>query len=91
LGRHFGAVSFMFKAAGWFLNTAAMGAWPALQAATDPAVAPGGYYGPQGINEMRGPSGVAKRAFRARDPALARRLWEISVEMTGVDPGLPPV
>ena len=25
----------------------------------------------------------------ARDPALAQRLWAVSIAMTGVDPGLP--
>lgn len=73
---------------GLVLNTAARGAWPALQAATAPDVRPGGYYGPQQVNEMRGPSGEASRTSQAQDPALARRLWDVSVEMTGIDPGL---
>jgi NAD(P)-dependent dehydrogenase (short-subunit alcohol dehydrogenase family) len=90
LMRHAGPFRVFTPMFGFLLNTAAMGAWPALQAATDPAVEPGGYYGPQGFNEMRGPSGMAKRTFRARDTALARRMWEISVGLTGVDPGLPP-
>jgi hypothetical protein len=72
------------------LNSAAQGAWPALQAATAPEVKPGGYYGPQQLGGARGPSGLAKRTEQARDPALARRLWDVSVEMTGIDPGLPP-
>jgi NAD(P)-dependent dehydrogenase (short-subunit alcohol dehydrogenase family) len=88
LGRHFGPFRFMFAAAGWLLNTAAMGAWPALQAATDPNAKPGGYYGSQGRREMRGPSGEATRTAMAQDPALARRLWDVSVEMTGIDPGI---
>lgn len=88
LGRHFGPFRFMFAAAGWLFNTAAMGAWPALQAATDPNAKPGGYYGSQGRREMRGPSGEATRSAQAQDPALARRLWDVSVEMTGIDPGI---
>lgn len=88
LGRHFGPFRFMFSAVGWFLNTAAMGAWPALQAATDPHAKPGGYYGSQGRREMRGPSGEAARTAMAQDPALARRLWDVSVELTGIDPGI---
>jgi hypothetical protein len=71
-----------------FLNTAAMGAWPTLQAATAP-VTPGGYYGPTEFRETRGPSGEAFRTKAARDPEFARRLWDISVEMIGIDPGLP--
>lgn len=72
------------------LNTADMGAWPTLQAATDPDVAPGEYYGPQGLGEMRGPSGVAKRKKTATDDAEAARLWQVSIEKTGIDPGLDP-
>jgi NAD(P)-dependent dehydrogenase (short-subunit alcohol dehydrogenase family) len=71
-------------------NTAAMGAWPALQAATAPDIEPGGYYGPQGVGGMRGLSGEARRARQAHDPESARRLWDVSTEMTGVEPGLPP-
>lgn len=82
------AARLLWPLAGMLLNTPAMGAWPALQAACDPAVVPGGYYGPQRRGEMRGPSGVAKRSAQSRDPALARRLWDVSVAMTGVDPGL---
>jgi NAD(P)-dependent dehydrogenase (short-subunit alcohol dehydrogenase family) len=73
-----------------FLNTAAMGAWPALQAACDPAAVAGGYYGPTGLGGMRGPSGPASRSAAAQDPAMARKLWDVSVEMTGIDPELPP-
>ncbi len=75
---------------GLFLNSAAQGAWPALQAATDPAVVSGDYYGSQGFREMRGPSGKAMREPQALDADVARRLWEVSVELTGIDPGLPP-
>jgi NAD(P)-dependent dehydrogenase (short-subunit alcohol dehydrogenase family) len=72
------------------LNSAAKGAWPALQAATAPDIVPGGYYGPQQLGGARGPSGVATRTPQSRDPALARRLWDVSVQMTGIDPSLPP-
>jgi NAD(P)-dependent dehydrogenase (short-subunit alcohol dehydrogenase family) len=71
-------------------NTAAMGAWSALQAAAALDVDPGGYYGPQGIGEMRGASGAARRCRRAQDPDWARRLWDVSIAMTGADPGLGP-
>ncbi len=90
LGRHTGPLKFLFGPVGWFLNTAAMGAWPALQAATDPGAEPGGYYGPQAMGEMKGPSGPAKRSSAAQNQALARRLWDLSVEKTGIDPGLAP-
>ena len=51
----------------------------------------GGYYGPIGLGGVRGVSGEASRAPQATDPALARRLWDVSIAMTGVDPGLPPM
>ena len=90
LVRHFPGGRLVAGFMSLFLNTAAKGAWPALQAATDPAAQAGGYYGPQGFGEMRGPSGLAERMPHATDVDVARRLWDMSVEMTGVDPGLPP-
>lgn len=90
LGRHSGMTNFFFRNFRWMLNTAEMGAWPALQAATDPAVEAGGYYGPQGLGEMRGASGPANRMARARDAQMARRLWDVSIAKTGIDPGLLP-
>jgi len=75
---------------GMVLNTAEEGAWPALQAACDPALSGGEYVGSRGIFEARGPSGPAFRSTAARDPELAKRLWDVSVDMTGIDPGLPP-
>ena len=63
-------------------------------AAPVPAPAPTQAFGtmgaPQGFGEMRGVSGPARRTKAARDPELARRLWDVSVAMTGVDPGLAP-
>ncbi len=88
LMRHAGVFRIFTPLFGLFMNSAAMGAWPALQAACDPSARPGGYYGPQGMGEARGSSGEAKRTDAAQDPALARRLWDVSVEMSGIDPGL---
>jgi NAD(P)-dependent dehydrogenase (short-subunit alcohol dehydrogenase family) len=87
LGRHSRLAQIVMPLAKLLLNTAAQGAWPALQAATAP-VTPGGYYGSLGFREMRGASGPASRTQQAQDPALARQLWDISVAMTGIDPGL---
>ncbi|MBB3611739.1 oxidoreductase [Rhizobium sp. BK602] len=89
LGRYMGPAQLLLPLARLLLNTAAMGAWPALQAATAP-VAPGGYYGPIGFREVRGVSGAASRSADARNPETARRLWDASVAMTGIDPGLRP-
>jgi len=90
LMRHGGVFQVFMPVVGLLLNTAAMGAWPALQAATAPDAKPGGYYGPRGWREMKGPSAEASRTQQAQDPALARKLWDVSVEMTGIDPALAP-
>lgn len=90
LMRHAGPFRVFMPLVGMVLNTAAMGAWPALQAATAPDAKPGGYYGPQGWREMKGPSDEATRTQQAQDPALARRLWDVSAEMTSIDPALAP-
>ncbi len=90
LMRHAGPFRVFTPLFGMFLNTAAMGAWPALQAACNPVVQGGAYCGPQGRSEMRGKSGPAKRSIQAQDPHLAQKLWDVSVVMTGIDPGLLP-
>ena len=73
---------------GLVLNTPLQGAWPTLLAATGPDVEGGEYLGPTGRREMSGPAGRAEVAPRARDEELAARLWDVSVELTGVDPGV---
>src|SRR5213592_915251 len=89
LGRHMGPVQLVGPIVGLLLNSADKGAWPALLAATG-RVKPGGYYGPTGFRGIRGVAGEAKRAAQAEDPELAKRLWDVSIAMTGIDPGLPP-
>jgi NAD(P)-dependent dehydrogenase (short-subunit alcohol dehydrogenase family) len=72
-----------------FLQSAAMGALPTLRAATDPAVVGGEYFGPDGLGEQRGHPRVVGRSRRAQDVDVARRLWTVSEELTGVRyPGL---
>ena len=71
-----------------FFNSAAQGAWPTLQAATGARVQGGDYLGPQGLGEVSGRSGPARATRDARDPKLARELWQRSIDLTGVDPGL---
>lgn len=71
-----------------FFNSAARGAWPTLHAATGAHVQGGDYVGPQGLGEVTGRSGPARTAGVARDPALARELWERSIDLSGVDPGI---
>jgi len=88
LGRHMGIAQIAGPIVGLLLNSADKGAWPALLAATG-KVKPGGYYGPTGFGGTRGVAGEAKRAPHGEDPALAKRLWEVSIAMTGIDPGFP--
>lgn len=61
-----------------------MGALPSLRAATDPSAEGGQYYGPSGINELRGPPVLVKANRRARDGESAERLWDVSTRLTGV-------
>ena len=68
------------------LNPPPRAAWPLLQAATDPRVEAGGYYGPMGLGEIRGRSGPARREPHALDRTDAARLWALTVEATGIDP-----
>lgn len=61
-----------------------MGALPTLYAATEPGLEGGTFVGPDGFLEQRGhPKPVAPNKA-ARDEEVARRLWEVSEEMTGV-------
>jgi len=69
-----------------FMNSAAAGAWPTLLAATSDSVEGGSYYGPTGFREAVGPAGVATVARRADNLDDATRLWNLSIELTGVDP-----
>ncbi|AQS88028.1 oxidoreductase [Neoasaia chiangmaiensis NBRC 101099] len=62
----------------------AHGAEPLLYAALSPNALDGGYYGPQGRGERRGPPGPAPIPPDASDPGLAKRLWDASERLTGV-------
>jgi hypothetical protein len=66
------------------LQDAAHGALPTLFAATSPEAQPGGYYGPSGFQELKGPPVPAKITAAAKDVALAKRLWTESERLTGV-------
>ena len=64
-------------------QSAEMGTLPILYAATEPDLEGGMYIGPDGIGEQRGyPTPVAP-SKAARDDETARRLWEVSEELTG--------
>jgi NAD(P)-dependent dehydrogenase (short-subunit alcohol dehydrogenase family) len=70
---------------GALLNSEAQGALPTLFAATSPDAVDGGYYGPQGLLEMRGGNvGEAMVAPQALDQEAAARLWSECERLTGI-------
>jgi NAD(P)-dependent dehydrogenase (short-subunit alcohol dehydrogenase family) len=68
----------------FLLQSSAMGALPTLRAAVDPEARGGEYYGPDGLGEMAGHPVRVGSSRRARDVEVARRLWPVSEELTGV-------
>ena len=71
-----------------FFNSPAEGAWPTLMAATSADVEGGDYIGPSKRGETAGPAHKVPSAERARDEEVAAQLWDLSIEMTGVDPAI---
>ena len=67
-----------------FGQSAEGGGWPTLYACTSPKVSPGGFYGPDGLGETRGAPAPAKIHKAGLDDATAKRLWEVSEQLTGV-------
>lgn len=65
------------------------GALPTLFAAVAD-VPPGSYAGPGGFMEQRGAPKLVGRTSAAQDMDVARRLWEVSEELTGVRFPLAP-
>jgi NAD(P)-dependent dehydrogenase (short-subunit alcohol dehydrogenase family) len=61
-----------------------MGALPQLYASTEPGLEGGTYVGPDGPGEQRGYPTIVRPNGAARDEGTARRLWEVSEELTGV-------
>jgi NAD(P)-dependent dehydrogenase (short-subunit alcohol dehydrogenase family) len=64
---------------------ASMGALPTLYAATGEHVRGGEFYGPGGIGGITGHPKRTKAMPQAYDRRAAERLWQISIEQTGVD------
>lgn len=69
----------------WFLyQPVPQGALPTLFAATAYNAVGGGYYGPDGVAEIRGYPTAAGIPRAALDQAAAARLWDVSEQLTGV-------
>ncbi len=69
---------------GWMMQSAAMGALPSIRAAVDPDVVGGQYFGPDGRNEQKGYPIAVSSNEASHNKEDARRLWEVSEELTGV-------
>jgi protochlorophyllide reductase len=69
-------------------QSAAMGALPQLYAATAPYIYGGEYIGPDGMFGMTGYPKKVRAIKPAYDEQVAAKLWDVSVEMTGVDYGV---
>ncbi|MFC0431121.1 oxidoreductase [Kutzneria buriramensis] len=66
-------------------QSAERGALPALRAATDPSAKGGEYYGPNGIGNLRGFPVAQRFVGAAYNEDVARKLWDVSVQLTDVD------
>jgi len=66
-----------------FAHSAAQGALPSLYGATAAGVEGGTYFGPSLLG-MRGGPGKVSPPRASRDPDVARRLWQVSEQATGV-------
>lgn len=60
-------------------------AMPTVLAALGTDVKGGDYLGPQGVLEMVGKPGLAKKSNASQDTAMAERLWDISEQLTGCE------
>lgn len=65
-------------------QSAASGALPILYAAVEPTVNGCDYIGPTGFQGMRGAPGKVRSNAESYNAEVAAKLWQISVELTGV-------
>ena len=64
-------------------QTATEGSYPLALAAADPSAKAGGYYGPTKFGQIRGAVGESFVHPKAKDEAVARKLWETTEELVG--------
>lgn len=79
---------FMHVGNRFMAQPAEMGVLPQLFAATAATVEGGDFIGPDGANEKKGHPTLVQPIAAGRDVALAQRLWQLSAELTAVDPGV---
>jgi NAD(P)-dependent dehydrogenase (short-subunit alcohol dehydrogenase family) len=70
--------------ASFLSQDAAHGALPTLRAATAMDAAPGSFYGPDRLFQLKGDPVLVPVPKPARDEAASRTLWEVSEKLTGV-------
>jgi hypothetical protein len=66
------------------MQEAAMGALPTIRAAVDPNATGSEYYGPGGFMEQRGYPVLVESNAASHNEVDARRLWQVSEQLTGV-------
>ncbi len=85
LGRHIPKFAYkvfwpIFK---FFTHTPDRAALPTLMAALHPDVKGGDYFGPTGFRGMKGEPGKVAAKPHAHNEEVAKKLWEVSEELTG--------
>ena len=73
------------SARGILVGTAETAGLPALYAATSPDAAGGRFYGPRGFQHLGGPPAEQELYPTLRSEDEARRVWEASEELVGLD------
>lgn len=81
LGRHMSITKLLAPLLGQKVET---GTLPSLRAATDLNAASGDYFGPKSFFESRGYPVIVQPNKMAQNKENAKRLWEISEQLTGV-------
>jgi NAD(P)-dependent dehydrogenase (short-subunit alcohol dehydrogenase family) len=81
LQRHAGIIRFLNN---FFSQDITMGALPTLYAAVGPDVKGNDYYGPSGWREMKGYPKKVESNELSHNEEIARKLWEVSEELSGV-------
>ena len=70
------------------INKPPEGALPTLMAATQPGVQGNAYFGPAGFMELMRSAKKVQPNAASQDAQDAARLWQLSIDMTGVDPNI---
>lgn len=69
----------------FFMQGVEQAALPTVMAALGGGVQGGEYFGPQGMLELKGKPGRVGKAGSVEDLEAAKRLWEVSEELTGCE------